>query len=104
MASPSAANGTLTTTTANPGPAPRPSLPDWRPTHDHRALWDMLQRSGVQSFGDPQAAAVRWPLNRTEALAVPASLHHHALPHFGDYEDALAAQPRACSIRCCRLR
>ena len=29
----------------------------------------MLQRCGVQSMGEPQADAVRWPLNRAEALA-----------------------------------
>ena len=51
-----------------------------------------MQRAGVQSFGDPQAAALRWPLNRTEALACLDAFITTALPHFGDYEDALAAQ------------
>lgn len=70
-----------------------PSAPaDWRPTHDHRALWDLLQRCGVHSFGEPQADAVRWPLNRAEALACLEAFITHALPHFGDYEDAMTSQ------------
>jgi deoxyribodipyrimidine photolyase-related protein len=43
--------------------------PDARPTHDHSALWATIQAAGVQSFGNPQAHALRWPLNRAEALA-----------------------------------
>ena len=73
-----------------PGTPPVPA--DWRPQHDHSDLWRMVQRAGVQSFGDPQAAALRWPLNRTEALACLDAFITTALPHFGDYEDALAAQ------------
>jgi deoxyribodipyrimidine photolyase-related protein len=49
-----------------PGTPPEPE--DWRPAHDHRKLWEMVQQAGVESFGEPQAAAVRWPLNREEAL------------------------------------
>ena len=73
-----------------PGTPPEPA--DWRPQHDHSALWRTVQRSGVQSFGNPQAAALRWPLNRSEALACLEAFIAKALPHFGDYEDALAAQ------------
>lgn len=73
-----------------PGTPPEPA--DWRPRHDHSDLWRMVQRAGVQSFGDPQSAALRWPLNRTEALACLDAFITTALPHFGAYEDALAAQ------------
>lgn len=73
-----------------PGTPPEPA--DWRPMHDHRALWDMLQRCGVKSLGEPQADAVRWPLNRAEALACLEAFIAHALQHFGDYEDAMASQ------------
>jgi deoxyribodipyrimidine photolyase-related protein len=52
----------------------------------------MLQRCGVHSFGEPQADAVRWPLHRAEALACLEAFITHALPHFGDYEDAMASQ------------
>jgi deoxyribodipyrimidine photolyase-related protein len=74
---------------------PWPGTPPSRPTgapHDHSALWAMLQRCGVQSLGEPQADALRWPLNRAEALACLDAFITQALPHFGDYEDAMASQ------------
>jgi len=72
-----------------PGTPPEPA--DWRPQHDHSVLWDMVQRAGVASFGDPQAAVLRWPLNCDEALACLDAFIATALPHFGEYEDALAS-------------
>lgn len=46
----------------------------------------------------------RWPLNRTEALACLDAFITTALPHFGDYEDALAAQaPRLFHSLLCLL-
>lgn len=75
-----------------PWPGTPPQPPDWRPTHDHSGLWAMLQRCGVDSLGQPQAAALRWPLNRAEALACLEAFIAQALPHFGDYEDAMASQ------------
>ncbi|MFN3734082.1 cryptochrome/photolyase family protein [Comamonas testosteroni] len=65
---------------------------DWRPLHDHSALWGIVQRSDVQSFGDAQADALRWPLNRQEAIRCLEAFVTHALPHFGDYEDAMSSQ------------
>lgn len=73
-----------------PGTPPEPQ--DWRPLHDHRSLWEMAKGAGVQSFGDPQADAIRWPLNRKEALSCLEAFIATALPYFGDYEDALAAK------------
>ncbi|KJV27680.1 deoxyribodipyrimidine photolyase [Aquitalea magnusonii] len=69
-----------------------PPPQDTRPGHDHQALWHTLQAAGVQSFGNPAADALRWPLNRTEALQ---QLHHfirHGLPQFGDYQDAMHSE------------
>lgn len=69
-----------------------PSEPvDARPSHDHRDLWATLQHSGVPSFGDPQAAQFRWPLNRAEALACLEGFVVQALPYFGDFEDAMSS-------------
>ena len=69
-----------------------PSEPvDARPSHDHRDLWATLERSGVKSFGDPQAAQFRWPLNRAEALACLEAFVVQTLPHFGDFEDAMSS-------------
>ena len=73
-----------------PGTPPEPA--DWRLQHDHGDLWQMVQRAGVESFGEPQAAALRWPLNRGEALACLDAFIATALPHFGAYEDALASR------------
>ncbi|MBP7566997.1 MAG: cryptochrome/photolyase family protein [Burkholderiaceae bacterium] len=70
-----------------------PAAPaDARPTHDHGALWSSIEAAGVKSFGDPQARELRWPLNRGEALAALEHFIQHALPHFGDYEDAMSTQ------------
>jgi deoxyribodipyrimidine photolyase-related protein len=44
----------------------------------------------VQSFGEPAAANFRWPINRAEALQQLDHFATHALPHFGDYEDAMS--------------
>ncbi len=66
--------------------------PDARPTHDHRALWQTIVASGADHFGDPQADALRWPLDRAEALVQLEAFIRHALPHFGDYQDALSTR------------
>ncbi len=67
-----------------------PEPPDLRPRHDHRALWARIQAAGVKSFGEPSAAAFRWPIDRAEALAQLDAFVQHALPHFGTYQDALS--------------
>ena len=65
---------------------------DRRPRHDHSALWQIIVRSGVRSFGEPQARDFAWPLNRAEALAQLDDFVTHALPHFGDYQDAMSSR------------
>jgi len=73
-----------------PGDPPEP--PDLRPTHDHSLLWQTIRDAGVASFGDPSAHALRWPLDRVEALQQLDAFIEHGLPHFGDYQDAISAQ------------
>ncbi|TSE35415.1 cryptochrome/photolyase family protein [Tepidimonas charontis] len=70
-------------------PAPPP---DPRPRHDLRALWATIVAAGVHTLGDPQAHALPWPLDRTEALAQLDAFIAHALPHFGRFQDALSAR------------
>ncbi|HET8871692.1 MAG TPA: cryptochrome/photolyase family protein, partial [Aquabacterium sp.] len=71
----------------------QPALPkDWRSEHDHRELWRTIQSAGIRSFGEPQAQGFRWPLNRSEALKDLATFVNHALPHFGDFQDARSTQ------------
>ncbi len=70
-----------------PGTPPEP--PDWRAPHDHSALWARIEAAGVRAFGDPQANRLAWPLNRVEALQHLQAFITQALPHFGDFQDAL---------------
>ena len=68
-----------------------PSAPaDTRPCHDHSVLWLTIAAANVQTMGEPQAHAFRWPLNRAEALVQLEHFIQHALPHFGDYQDAIS--------------
>jgi deoxyribodipyrimidine photolyase-related protein len=65
---------------------------DYRPIHDHTALWEIIVAAGVKSFGLPQSNAFRWPLNRGEALLQLDDFVKHALPYFGDFQDAMSQQ------------
>ena len=73
-----------------------PGLPfepaDWRIPHDHSALWKTIERAGVKSFGEPNSGNIAWPLNRAEALQHLDAFITHALPHFGDYQDAMSSK------------
>ena len=72
---------------------PWPGLPrepaDWRQQHNHSALWQSITEAGVASFGAPAAERLAWPLNRGEALQHLDDFIEQALPHFGDFQDAL---------------
>ncbi|GGC65665.1 cryptochrome/photolyase family protein [Undibacterium terreum] len=63
---------------------------DFRPRHDHSALWAEIVAAGVGSFGEPNAAQFPWPLNREEALRQLHAFVQHALPHFGEFQDAMS--------------
>ena len=65
---------------------------DRRPTHNHAALWQTIVEAGVKSFGNPQAHALRWPLNRNEALVQLESFVQDALPQFGVFQDAMSTK------------
>lgn len=68
----------------------QPAAPaDFRPCHDHGALWQTIQSAGIASFGNPGAQAFRWPLNRSEALLQLAHFIEQVLPNFGDHQDAM---------------
>ncbi|MFZ9310291.1 MAG: cryptochrome/photolyase family protein [Arenimonas sp.] len=67
-----------------------PEPVDRRPHHDHSLLWQTICQAGVQSFGNDTCADFRWPLHRDEALDLLASFIRDALPHFGDYQDAMS--------------
>jgi len=73
-----------------PGDPPEPIDP--RPSHDHTHIWVSIQDAKVNSFGNPSADAFHWPLNRQEALGLLDRFIQHALPHFGDYQDAMSTK------------
>lgn len=65
---------------------------DFRPRHNHSALWATIQNAGVKSFGEPNASAFAWPLHRDEALMQLQAFVRLALPHFGDFQDAMSSK------------
>jgi deoxyribodipyrimidine photolyase-related protein len=67
-----------------------PEPPDLRPCHDHSALWASIRAADVPSLGQPSANNFRWPVNRDEALQQLDHFISHALPHFGDFQDAMS--------------
>ncbi len=70
------------------GQPPEPA--DWRAPHDHGALWQAIVATGVTTFGEPQADRLPWPVSADEARAHLQAFVEHALPHFGDFQDALS--------------
>ena len=69
----------------------KPPAPlDDRKIHDHSALWKTIVESGIKSFGSPNASAIIWPVNRKEALEHLDAFVEHALPNFGDFQDAMS--------------
>lgn len=73
-----------------PDDPPAPAWP-WS-GHDLRALWDEIVAAGVQTIGAPHAENLRWPITRREARAGLAHFIAHALPHFGQYQDAMSTR------------
>jgi deoxyribodipyrimidine photolyase-related protein len=68
-----------------------PAAPaDVRPMHDHSAIWASIQRSGVQTVGNANASALRWPVDRAEALRQLQHVVDNVLPTFGPYQDAMS--------------
>ena len=65
---------------------------DTRVKHDHMRLWQSIVDAGVASFGTPQEQQLPWALNRQEALQQLAAFIEHALPHFGDFQDAMSTK------------
>ncbi|CDG83133.1 cryptochrome/photolyase family protein [Janthinobacterium agaricidamnosum] len=62
---------------------------DVRTLHDHSDLWRTIVAAGVQSFGAPKADQLPWALNRDQALQQLDAFIDTALPHFGDFQDAM---------------
>ena len=62
---------------------------DTRPMHDHSELWSEITGQNIDTMGDPSAEVFRWPVNRTESLAVLDYFINYNLVNFGAYQDAM---------------
>lgn len=72
------------------GQPPEPRDP--RTLHDHSGLWKTIVAAGVASFGNPRADQFAWALNREQALQQLDAFIDKALPHFGDFQDAMSVK------------
>ncbi len=65
-------------------------IPPLRHPRDETALWDEIKAAGVRFFGNPNASAIAWPADRSQALEVLEHFLEHRLVDFGRYQDAMA--------------
>lgn len=69
----------------------QPPAPPWYSlSTDLSPLWQEITSSGIKTLGDAQAAQFPWPITRSQAKAWLEYFCQHALPHFGDYQDAMS--------------
>lgn len=67
-----------------------PPLPaSWDEAHDLREVHADIVASGLPVYGDAAADRFPWPLDRAGAERAAKAFLDHALPHFGDFEDAM---------------
>lgn len=72
-----------------------PAATTWlQPQHDLSVLWDEIVAAGIATLGEPHAASLNWPLSRREARVWLAHFITNALPHFGQFQDAMSRQSR----------
>ena len=66
-----------------------PNRARFTPDEITRAVIEMVEEQFAQNFGTLEAFG--WPVTRSEALASLDDFLQNALPHFGDYQDAMKA-------------
>jgi deoxyribodipyrimidine photolyase-related protein len=73
-----------------------PHLPEWfKLSTNLTELWNEIQTCNVKTLGQPDAEHFSWPITRSQAKAWLTHFIAHALPHFGDFQDAMStASPR----------
>jgi len=59
--------------------------------NDVNPILERLQRHEVNTMGTP-AAILPWPINRQQAIALLEHFCRHALPRFGQYQDAMTGK------------
>ncbi len=71
------------------GAVPIPPLKRFQ--HDVTDLVEMVDRSGVITFGEIRPERFIWPLSRRQALSQLRAFISDRLPHFGTYQDAMTS-------------
>lgn len=70
-----------------------PQAPEWyKFSTNLTELWDEIQGSNVKTLGNAQAENFSWPITRSQAKAWLAHFTAHALPNFGDFQDAMSTE------------
>lgn len=68
-----------------------PDVPEWYPLSTNLTeLWNEIQACGIKTMGQANAAGFSWPITRSQAKAWLAHFMANALPHFGEYQDAMS--------------
>jgi deoxyribodipyrimidine photolyase-related protein len=60
--------------------------------NDVSDIVEMMNRAEVDRFGEIEVSALKWPVNREQALAVLSHFVSYSLLHFGTYQDAMTIQ------------
>ncbi|HOY21592.1 MAG TPA: cryptochrome/photolyase family protein [Cellvibrio sp.] len=67
-----------------------PHLPEWFKLSENLSeLWHEIQSCNVKTLGNAQADDFPWPITRSQAKAWLAHFIAHALPNFGEFQDAM---------------
>lgn len=68
-----------------------PLLPEWyKVSTDLTELWSEIQACDIKTMGHVHAADFKWPIKRSQAKNWLAHFMIHALPHFGEFQDAMS--------------
>ena len=69
----------------------QPHLPEWlKLSVDLSELWQEIQSCKVTTLGHAQAEDFPWPITRSQAKSWLAHFIAHALPNFGNFQDAMS--------------
>ena len=69
-------------------PIPEPLVFD----NDVSDIVRMIEKSGVQTFGEIEPEKLPWPVSREQSLALLRYFLENGLPHFGVYQDAMSEE------------
>jgi deoxyribodipyrimidine photolyase-related protein len=60
--------------------------------NDVSDIVELLEKTGVKTFGEIQPSRLIWPITRRQALSLLQFFAKHLLPHFGSYQDAMTTR------------